>query len=106
MKLRVSLGASLLFAAAALAACGGKPPGKADLAQACMERMGGVQEKCDCYVASIEQALPPDQFARLAQGAHDNRNYAGADWLPNDVSRVPAISTALHQATVSCLTRT
>jgi hypothetical protein len=71
-----------------------------------MERMGGVQEKCDCYVASIEQALPPDQFARLAQGAHDNRNYAGADWLPNDVSRVPAISTALHQATVSCLTRT
>jgi hypothetical protein len=105
MKRHVSLGASLVGvgALALLAAGCGKPPGKADLAQACMQRMGGVQQKCDCYVASIQQALSPDQFNVLAQGARDYAGYAG-DWLPNNVSSIPAISTALQQATVSCLT--
>jgi hypothetical protein len=106
MKRRVSLGASLVAAvalAALAAGCSGKPPGKADLAQACMQRMGGIQPKCDCYVASVEQALSPEQFKQLAQGVRDYSGYSG-DWLPNNVSSVPAISTALHQATLSCLT--
>ena len=66
--------------------------------------MGGAQQKCDCYVASIERALSPDQFAQLARGVHDNRNYAGSDWLPNNISRIPAISSAIRDATASCLT--
>lgn len=69
-----------------------------------MQRMGGVQQRCDCYVATIEKALTPDQFTELAKGAYDNREYAGADWLPNNVRSVPAISTALQTAATSCLT--
>jgi hypothetical protein len=103
MKRHAWLVASLVAATTLAASCGGKPPGKADLAQACMQRMGGVQQKCDCYVASIEKALPPDQFNQLAQGARDYAGYSG-DWLPNNVSSIPEISTALHQATLSCLT--
>lgn len=103
MKRFVSLGASLFAAAALLAGCGGKPPDKSDLAAACMKRMGGVQEKCDCYVAAIEKALAPDDFAKLAKGVRDNEDYSGADWLPSNVSRIPAISDALQAATATCL---
>ncbi len=94
MKRPVSLAASLisavLLAALPTAGCSAaKTPGKEDVAQACMERMGGVQQRCDCYVATIEKSLTPDQFTQLAKGAYDNRNYAGADWLPNNVSSIP-----------------
>ena len=103
MKRHAWIVASLIAMTALATGCGGKPPGKAELAQACMQRMGGVQQKCDCYVASIEKALTPDQFSQLAQGVYDNRNYSGADWLPNNISRIPAIGAALHDATASCL---
>jgi hypothetical protein len=105
MKRLAWLVPSLIATTALVASCGGKPPGKADLAQACMQRMGGVQEKCDCYVASIEKALSPADFSQLAKGAREYEGYSG-DWLPSNVSRIPTISTALHQATLSCLTST
>ena len=95
--------ASLIATTACATGCGGKPPGKAELAQACRQRTGGVQQKCDCYVASIEKALTPDPFSQLAPGVDENRNYAGAGWLPNKFSRIPAIGAALHDATANCL---
>lgn len=93
----------LLVLAAGLASGCGKVPDKTDLAQACMKRMGGVQQKCDCYVASIEKALTPEQFTQLAKGAYDNRDTLGSDWLPSNVASTPAINSALNAATSTCM---
>lgn len=101
MKRPVSLFVPIALSVGLLAACGAEAAGKDEFASICQKRMKSV-EKCACYVDSIEQALSDDQFARLAQGAHQNRDYAGADWVPHSVRSEPAISQALDEATSAC----
>lgn len=103
MKRPVSLLASLGLGLAMLGACAAEAAGKDEFAGICAKRMGSV-EKCGCYVDSIEKTLSPDQFARLAKGAHQNRDYSGADWLPSSIRMEPAISDALSTATQTCFT--
>lgn len=100
MKRPVSL-VPFVLAAGLLAGCGGAKAGKAEFAQICAKRMASV-EKCGCYVDSIEKALTPEQFATLAEGAHQNRDFAGAGWLPVKVQSDQAIAGALTAATTAC----
>jgi hypothetical protein len=99
MKRPVSLVASLALAAVA-GACGAAEAGRAEFTEICLDRMGGAQEKCSCYVASIEKELSPENFARVAQAAYDNRRFNGM--LPAQVSTDPAIGSAVQTATMSC----
>lgn len=103
MKRPVSLLASFTAGLALLGACAAEAAGKDEFAGICAKRMGSV-EKCGCYVDSIEKTLTPEQFARLAKGAHQNREYSGADWLPNTLRAEPAINDALNEATQVCFT--
>jgi hypothetical protein len=68
-----------------------------------MKRMGNSQPRCDCYVGSIETALTPDEFASLAKGAYENRNFSGTDWLPGNIRANAKISGALSDATAKCM---
>lgn len=81
--------------------CSAEDVGKDEFAGICAKRMGSA-EKCGCYVDTIEKTLSPDQFAALAKGAHQNRDYSGADWIPNTVRSDPAIGDALSVATQTC----
>jgi hypothetical protein len=96
--------AACLTLAAGLSACGGQPAGKAEFTEICMKRFGGDAEKCACYAGSIEAELPADAFARLAQGAYDNRAFSGSEWLPPDIRGQQAIMTAIDAARGKCLT--
>ncbi len=91
----------LVLAAGLLAGCGAAKAGKEEFAQVCAKRMGNVQ-KCGCYVDSVQKELTPEQFAVLAEGAHQNREFAGEGWLPAKVQSDEAISTALTNATTQC----
>lgn len=103
MKRPVSLVASLVLATLMAASCSGaKVAGKADLADACMKRMGHQQAKCDCYVETVQASLTPEQFAVLTQGAYDARDFGGSGWLPAKVQSDPAISNALNSGTQAC----
>ena len=66
MKHPVSLVASLGLTAVLVGACGGTTAGKVELTEVCLDRMGGSQTKCSCYVDAIEKELSPDLFARVA----------------------------------------
>jgi hypothetical protein len=101
MKRSVSLVASLITLGTMTAACGAAPAGKAELAQACQARMGSGAN-CSCYVDSIEQALSPEQFAAVAQGAEDNRRMSGM--VPENLMSNIAVSDALATAATSCFT--
>ncbi|MDZ4759546.1 MAG: hypothetical protein SGJ21_00550 [Alphaproteobacteria bacterium] len=103
MKRPVSIVASLLAFSSVLSACGASAAGKTEFTEVCLSRMGNSQEKCGCYVSSIEAALTPEQFARLAKAAHDNRQYSGSSWLPQSVHADTEISDALSSATATCL---
>jgi len=99
MKRPVSLVASLVLAVSA-SACGAAEAGRAEFTEVCLDRMGGAQEKCSCYVASIEKELSPEDFARVAKAVHENRRFTGM--LPAHVSSDPAISPVVQTATMSC----
>jgi hypothetical protein len=103
MKRSVSLVAFFLVAAAgplALAGCSGAKAGKQEFAEACATHMGGQTSKCSCFVDSVEKELPPEVFASVAQGAHDNRRMSGM--LPESVMSQPYVSDALANATQAC----
>ena len=99
MERRVSLVTPLALALVA-GACGAAEAGRAEFIEICLDRTGGAQEKCSCYVASIENELSPENFARVAQAAHDNRRFNGM--LPAEISSDPAIGSAVQTATMSC----
>lgn len=101
MKRPASLGASLGLALVLVGGCAADAAGKDEFAGVCTQRMGSA-EKCSCYVDTIEKSLSPDQFAALAQGAHANRDYSGASWIPNTLRADPVISEALSEATQMC----
>lgn len=101
MKRPVSLVASLIAFGTMTAACGGAPAGKAELADACKSRMGSGAN-CACYVDSIEQALSPEQFAAVAQGAVEYRRMS--TMLPENLMLNIAVSDALATAAKSCFT--
>lgn len=101
MKRPVSFVASLSVSLGFLAACGAEAAGKEELANVCQQRMRSA-DKCACYIDSIEKALSAEQFARVASGAHDNRTYSGADWVPNSVRRDQVVNAALDDATRTC----
>ncbi len=100
MKHHVSLVASLGVALIVASACGAAKAGKTELTEVCLDRMGGSQANCSCYVEAIERELSPELFQRVAQGAYDNRRYSGI--VPAEVSRDPAIGSALQTATTTC----
>lgn len=100
MKRPVSLVASLGMGMALASACGAAQAGKTQLTEVCLDRMGGSQANCSCYVEAIEKELSPELFQRVAQGAYDNRRYSGM--VPAEVSRDPAIGSALQTATTTC----
>lgn len=99
MKHPVSLVACLVLASAMAAACSAQA-GEAEFSQVCMEKMGGSQAKCACYVKSVLAELTPDKFNKFAQGVVDNRRFAGlmTEALEND----QAISAAASNATKTC----
>jgi hypothetical protein len=99
MKRPVSVVASLGLAVVVASACAAQA-GKAELTQVCLDRMGGSQANCSCYVEAIERELSPELFQRVAQGAYDNRRYSGM--VPVALSREPAIGSALQTATTAC----
>lgn len=99
MKRPVSLVASLITLGTMTAACGAAPAGKPELAEVCKIRMG-ASANCSCYVDSIEQALSPEQFAAVAQGAEDNRRMS--TMLPENLMSNIAVSDALATAAKSC----
>jgi hypothetical protein len=100
MKRPVSLVVSLGMAVAVASACGAAKAGKTQLTEVCLDRMGGSQTNCSCYVEAIEKELSPELFQRVAQGAYDNRRYSGM--VPAEVSNDPAIGSALQTATSTC----
>jgi hypothetical protein len=103
MNRPVSLVASLLIATAmpvTLAGCGAAPAGKAEFASVCLDRMGKQQEKCSCYVDTIEKELSPEQFAAVAKGAQENRRMSSM--LPESLMSQPAVSEAVLSATTQC----
>jgi hypothetical protein len=106
MKRPVSLVASLALVSLLAAGCGGVQAGKTELASICLDRYGNSQAKCDCYVETLEAALPPDMFQTVAQGAYDNRDYAAKDWLPISVKEQPQIAAVLSEATAACMAQT
>jgi hypothetical protein len=83
-----------------LAGCGAAPAGKAEFASVCLDRMGKQQEKCSCYVDTIEKELSPEQFAAVAKGAQDNRRMSSM--LPESLMSEPAVSDAVLSATTQC----
>ena len=102
MKRPVSLVASLLIASAmpvTLAGCGAAPAGKTEFASVCVDRMGN-QQKCSCYVDSIEKELSAEQFAAVAKGAQENRRMSAM--LPESLMSQPAVSDAMLNATNQC----
>lgn len=102
MKRPVSLVVSFLMATAmpaALAGCGAAPAGKTELASACVDRMGN-QQKCSCYVDSIEKELSAEQFAAVARGAQENRRMSSM--LPESLMSQRDVSDAMHNATTAC----
>lgn len=101
MKRPVSFLASLLAFGTLTAACGAAPAGKTELADACKSRMG-ANANCSCYVDSIEQALSPEQFSAVAQGAVDHRRMG--TMLPENLMSNIAVSDALATAAQSCFT--
>lgn len=101
MKRPVSLLASLGVSLGFLAACAAEAAGKDELSSVCQQRMRSA-EKCACYVDNVEKALSAEQFAAVAHGAHENRTYSGADWVPNSVRRDQVVSAALDDATRTC----
>lgn len=101
MKRPVSLVASLIALGTMTAACSAAPAGKAELAEACKARMGSGAD-CSCYVDSIEQALSPDQFAAVAQGAEEHRRMS--TMLPENLMSNIAVSDALATASKTCFT--
>lgn len=102
MKRPVSF-VSLVLAAGLMAGCGAQAAGKAEFAEVCTERIGSA-EKCACYTDSVEKGLSPELFSRVATGAHQMRDMAGSDWIPATVTKEPAISAALAEATTACFT--
>ena len=101
MKRRVSLVASLILVGTMTAGCGAAKADKSDLAEACQARMGSAAN-CGCYVDSIEQALSPELFAQVAQGAADNRRMSGM--LHEHLMSQVAVRDALATAAKSCFT--
>lgn len=100
MKRPVSVVASLGLAVVFASACSAAKAGKTELTEVCLDRMGGSQANCSCYVEAIERELSPELFQRVAQGAYDNRRYSGM--VPVALSSEPAIGSALQAATASC----
>ena len=92
MKRPVSLVASLGLAVVMASACSGAKAGKTELSEVCLDRMGGAEANCSCYVQALEEGLSPELFQRVAQGAYDNRRYSGM--VPVALSSDPAIGSA------------
>jgi hypothetical protein len=100
MTIRVSFFASFGLAALAVAACGAQP-GKEEFVEVCMQKMGGVQDRCTCYVDSVMAAVTPDQFTETARAVVDNRRFSG--FIPEAARRDSAVDSAIATATASCL---
>ena len=100
MKRLVSGVASLALVMAMAAACSAAKAGKAEFSEVCMQKMGGSQAKCSCYVDSVMAGLEPDQFSKAAQAVFDNRQDVGM--VPEALQRDTVISTALNTAAKAC----
>ncbi len=102
MKRPVSFIASITLPLVLIAGCAAEAAaGKDEFASVCQKRLRSA-EKCACYVESVEKALSAEQFARVAHGAHQNRDYSGADWVPHSIRSEREISSALDDATRAC----
>ena len=99
MKLPVSLVALLALASAMPAGCGAQA-GKAEFSEVCLEKMGGSQAKCACYVDSLSAALSPDEFSKAAQAVVDNRRFVGL--VPEELNRDRVIESATTTAAKTC----
>ncbi len=106
MKRAVSFVSPVLagvLAAGLLAGCGAAKIGKTEFADLCTKRMGSA-EKCGCYADNVEKALSPEQFSKVASGAHQLRDVSGSTWIPNTVTSDATVSEALNAATTACFT--
>ena|SRR6185503_14155837 len=100
MKLPVSLVAFLALASAMPAGCGGAQAGKAEFSEVCLEKMGGSQTKCACYVDSLAATLSPDEFSKAAKAVVDNRRFVGL--VPEELNRDRVIESATTTAAKTC----
>ena len=75
MKRPVSVVASLLLAMGTLSACGAAA-GKTQVTAVCGTKMGS-DAKCTCFADALEKGLTPEEFATVAKGIDDNKNFAG-----------------------------
>src|SRR5262249_37261406 len=100
MKFPVSIVAFLVLAPAVPAGCGAAQASKAQFSEVCLEKMGGSQAKCACYVDSLSASLSPDQFNKTAQAVIDNRRFVGL--LPEELNRDGTIESATTTAAKTC----
>ncbi len=98
MKRPVSVVASLLLAMGTLSACGAAA-GKTQVTAVCGTKMGS-DAKCTCFADALEKGLTPEEFATVAKGIDDNKNFAGL--LPTNLGDNPKISSVIAEASASC----
>jgi hypothetical protein len=98
MKRPVSVVASLVLALGTLSACGAAA-GKPQVTEVCGTKMGS-DTKCTCFADALEKGLTPEEFASVAKGIEDNKDFAGL--LPTNLSDNPKISGVVAEASQSC----